>query len=106
MRIKILSVLTAIMLSAVTLGTTVKASVKKDGSSVTPSTAITQPTGNTGSRQQLEILQSDYKLTPEQAMDRIKAEYLIENNGYNDDDEVVLIVGVDGDSLIEVYNYG
>ncbi len=56
--------------------------------------------------QKLKILSSDDKLTQEQVMSQIKAEYLIENNGYKADDEVVVIVGIDGDSVIETYNDG
>lgn len=57
-----------------------------------------------GSSQKLNILKSDLKLTQEQVASQIKAEYLLKNNGYQDDDDVVVIVGLDGDSLVESFN--
>lgn len=55
---------------------------------------------------QLRVIQCEDKLTQEQVASQIKAKYLIENNGYRDEDEVVAIVKVAGDSLIDVYNDG
>ena len=40
------------------------------------------------SSEQLQIFRSDLKLTQEQLMSKIKAEHLIENKGYLDNDEV------------------
>lgn len=53
---------------------------------------------------QLKILRSDLKLTQEQVTSQIKADYLIKNNGYKDDDEVVVIISLDDKSLLESYN--
>ena len=53
--------------------------------------------------QQLQILKSDLKLTQEQVMSQIKAEHLIENNGYLDSDEVVTIITLDSPSVIDNY---
>ncbi len=52
---------------------------------------------------QLTILKSDYKLSPEEEMARIKAEYLLQNQGYRESDEVVAILSLDGDALIDSY---
>lgn len=59
--------------------------------------------------QQLQILDSSYKFTQEQALSRIQADKLIANNGYKDDDKITVIVTLDGQSLIDGYlsdNYG
>ena len=52
----------------------------------------------------LQILDSDLKLTQDQVMTQVKAEYLIENNGYKDSDEVIIMISLKEDSLIDVYN--
>lgn len=60
--------------------------------------------GSSGSvSQQLEILKSDAKLTQDQVMSQIKAEYLLENGGYKDSDSVVAIVSLSEDALIDTY---
>ena len=53
--------------------------------------------------QQLQILKSDLKLTQDQIMSQIKAEHLIQNNGYLDSDEVVSIITLDSPSVIDNY---
>ncbi len=53
--------------------------------------------------QKLQILKSDLKLTQEQVMSQIKAEHLIENNGYLDNDEVVTIITLNTPSLMDNY---
>ena len=52
----------------------------------------------------LNVLRSDMKVSQEQQMSQIKAEYLLKNNGYKDDDSVVVILALEDDSLIETYN--
>ncbi len=52
---------------------------------------------------ELQILKSDYSIPAEETMSRIKAEYLIENKGYRDSDEVVAILSLRGDALIDDY---
>lgn len=54
----------------------------------------------------LGIIRSDLKLTQEQVMSQIKAEYLKTNNGYQAEDEIVLIVNLSEESLLELYNNG
>ena len=44
------------------------------------------------SKQQLQIFKTDMNLSQEQVLSQIKAERLIENNGYLDNDEVVVMV--------------
>ena len=54
--------------------------------------------------QKLNIFKSDLKLTQEQVLSQIKAEHLLENKGYLDDDELVVLVTLDTEALIDVYN--
>ena len=56
--------------------------------------------------QQLRVLKMDEGLTQEQKNSRIKAEYLRENNGYKDTDEVIAVVTLSGDSLTDTYLAG
>ncbi len=57
---------------------------------------------------QIQLLQSDSDVTyvQEQLMSQIKAEYLLENNGYKADDQVVAIVMMKSNALLEDYNNG
>lgn len=71
----------------------------KPSSSGTSSNVATK-----GDAKQLQVLKSELKLTQEQVASQIKAEYLIENNGYKEDDEVVVIISLTDKSLLEVYN--
>ena len=50
---------------------------------------------------ELQFIKSSYKFTQEQVNSQIKAEYLLENNGYKDSDEVVAILSVDGSAIID-----
>lgn len=56
-----------------------------------------------GDGNHLKIQQSDFKFTAEEKMSRLKAEYLIENNGYSDSDKIIALVTLPGNSLIEEY---
>ena len=53
--------------------------------------------------QQLQILRSDLKLTQDQVMSQIKADTIKENGGYLDDDEIVVIMKLEDDSLMDSY---
>lgn len=53
--------------------------------------------------QKLELVRSDAKFTQEQALSRIKAEYLKENGGYKDGDRVVAIVTLKENAVIDDY---
>ena len=61
---------------------------------------------NDVSSQTLQILKSNAKLTQEQQLSRIKAEYLIANGGYKDSDPIVAIITLPGASLIDRYIAG
>ena len=54
-------------------------------------------------KNKLQILRSDLTLTQEQSLSRIKAEYLIQNNGYAENDPIVAIVTLPGGALIDDY---
>jgi len=57
-------------------------------------------------KQTLQILKSNAKLTQDQLLSRIKAEYLIANGGYKDSDPIVAIVTLPGASLMDRYIVG
>lgn len=61
--------------------------------------------GNTevGTYQNLRIFNTGLKLTQDEVQDRIKAEYLKENKGYLDTDEIVVMVSLEGKPLIDDY---
>ncbi len=104
MRIKIISAITALCMSATVIGVALTANGKGNG--VTPSQSQTTVTGNASSSTALNVIKYGDKLTQDQVMSQIKAQYLIENGGYKDTDEVVVMVAVDGESLIETFNGG
>ena len=56
------------------------------------------------SKQQLQIFKTDFKLSQDQVLSQIKAERLINNNGYLDSDEVVVMVVLNDNALIDIYN--
>ncbi len=51
----------------------------------------------------LQIFSSDLKLTQDDLLSQIKAEYLKENGGYNDDDEIVVMINLNNRSLLDTY---
>ena len=107
MRIKIISAITALLMTATVLGAAVTADgfgTVKNPSAGSGNHGVTD-TVNTGSTT-LDVIKYGDKLTQDQVSSRIKAEYLIKNGGYKDTDEVVVMVSVDGQSLIETYNDG
>lgn len=104
MRIKIISAITALCMSATVIGVALTANGKGNG--VTPSQSQTTVTGGASSSTALNVIKYGDKLTQDQVMSQIKAQYLIENGGYKDTDEVVVMVAVDGESLIETFNGG
>ena len=76
--------------------------------SVLPTTTQTTPTidKTDANSQTLEILKSNAKLTQDQLLSRIKAEYLIANGGYKDSDPIVAIITLPGASLMDRYISG
>ena len=104
MRTKIVSALMVmVLLAGVITGATLGIASVGGGTVSKPSSEVT--VAGSGDNQ-LRVIQCEDKLTQEQVASQIKAKYLIENNGYRGDDEVVAIVQVAGDSLIDVYNDG
>ena len=73
---------------------------------------INNSTGNMGGitsefgSGEIELLRQDSKLTQEQVLSRIKAEKLIENKGYKDDDAIKVMVKLPETSLVESFNSG
>lgn len=61
-----------------------------------------EPIGST-TTEELTILKSDFNITAEQKMSRIKSEYLLTNKGYKADDKVVVIITLSDDALIDDY---
>lgn len=61
--------------------------------------------GNTevATYQNLRVFNTGLKLTQKELLDRIKADYLKENKGYLDTDEIVVMVSLEGKSLIDDY---
>lgn len=55
---------------------------------------------------EIELIKQDGKLTQDQVLSRIKAERLIENNGYRDDDEITVMIKLEDKSLVESFNAG
>ena len=101
MRIKFLSFILVAVLSVSTAWVSFAPVIKSGNGSANGATA------NVGfNDDQIKIIKSGDKLTQEQVASKIKAEYLIENGGYKDDDEVVVMVSLPSDSLIETYNAG
>ena len=52
---------------------------------------------------QLQLLKSDFKLPESDMVNRIKAEYLLENDGYKSDDEIIVMVALESKSLLDRY---
>ena len=66
--------------------------------------ACTASLGNEADEsQKLLVLRSDFEFTQQEMASRIKAEYLIQNDGYKDEDAIVAIVKLPGKSLADVY---
>ncbi len=56
------------------------------------------------SYQNLRIFNTGLKLTQDQVASQIKADYLKQNNGYLDSDEIVVMITLDGTPLVDDYN--
>ncbi len=106
MRIKIISALTALLTSLSLIGVAFSSIAKNDTVREPSKTETTTTGGLDGTSTALNILKYGDKLTQDQVMSRIKAQYLLENGGYKDTDEVVVLISVDGESLIETFNEG
>ena len=108
MQKKLLSLLAIVLLLSLLLSTVLTscASVADLIPSVTgggTSDGSQSGSGTNTNPQQLQIFNTGLKLSQEQSLSRIKAEYLKENGGYKDDDVVVAIVSLSSPALIDVY---
>lgn len=105
MRIRLLSFLLVAVLSVSTAWVSLWPVVKGGASAQGGSSASSGLTSD-GESNQLKILTSGDKLTQEQVASRIKAEYLVENGGYKDTDEVIVMIGLSGSAVIDEFNAG
>lgn len=55
------------------------------------------------SSRELQIFDTGLKLTQDEALSRIKAEYLKQNGGYREKDSVIALVSLKGDAIIDTY---
>ena len=98
-KVKILSVLMVLMMAfSVVACTENEGAVSSNGLTSAPAVENTDTESN-----KLQILKSDFKLSEEDMVSRIKAEYLIENGGYKDSDEVVVMLNLNEEPLIDRY---
>lgn len=69
----------------------------------TNQSTITDGNGSENFSQNLRIFNTGLRLTQDELLDQIKADYLVKNQGYLDTDEIVVMVTLDGTSLIDDY---
>ena len=74
---------------------------KPTGSNNGQNTSNSQEESNS---QKLEILKSDFKISTDDVISKIKSEYLLENGGYKGSDSVVAIITFPESSLIDTFN--
>lgn len=100
MKVRILSVIMVALMAFCSISCTFKenGSLTGAGSSGSESNQTQTTESN-----QLQIIKSDIKLSKEDMVSRIKAEYLLENGGYSDNDEIVVMINLPGDALIDRY---
>ena len=98
MKLRILSVVLIVLMAFSSIACTDKNDSILSGDSNPPSTqtALTESG-------QLQLLKSDFKLSENDMVNRIKAEYLLENDGYKSNDEVVVMVALEEKSLLDRY---
>lgn len=100
--ISVVAIACVIAMALVSCGDYAPVATENNNSTVSESVTNTS-TLTSGSTKQLQLLKSEYKFTQEQMLSRIKAEYLIANNGYKDSDKVVVMMALSGQSLIDAY---
>ncbi len=61
-------------------------------------------TTDSDSSNELRVIKTDGQLDNASKQNMIKAEYLIKNNGYKDSDEINVIITLEGESMIDLYN--
>ncbi len=99
MKARIISVILVLLMAFCTISCDFKVNSSHQTGNNTNSSQI-----EGSNSQNLQILKSDFKLSEEDMVSRIKAEYLIENNGYKPNDEIIVMVTLKGSSLMDVYN--
>ncbi len=94
------------LLMVLTIAFSCFACANKNGSSVTVNkeSVTSESAGEDGNRNQLEIIKSNETIAIEDRLSKIKAEYLLSQGGYKDDDQVVAIVTLPEASVIQSYN--
>jgi subtilisin family serine protease len=98
MKLRILSVILIVLMAFSSVSCADKNGSALDSGSNSSSTQATVTESG-----QLQLLKSDFKLSESDMVNRIKAEYLIENDGYKSNDEVVVMVALEGKSLLDRY---
>ncbi len=68
-----------------------------------PSAPSSSEEETSSASRQLNLIKSDVKPDPDQLLSRIKAEYLLKNNGYSNGDEVSAILSFGDNALIDGY---
>ena len=97
MKTRILSILLVLMMICSSAACTdKKPNANSQGTSASNQTTVTESN-------ELQLLKSDFKLPESDMVNRIKAEYILENKGYKSNDEVVVMVALEGKSLLDRY---
>ena len=99
MRKKIIALLLMITIAFTGAGCKFSCSTSNEGANEGQNNAL----ATKGESGKLNILRPDVEVSPEAKAAKIKAEYLIKNDGYSEADEVVAILQLHGDSLIDRY---
>ncbi len=103
---KLFKKLTYLSLGAVTLFSVASCQSNTINSSKADSNT-TNNNSNDNSSNELRVIKTDGQLDNASKQNMIKAEYLIKNNGYKDSDEINVIITMEDDSLLDLYNqYG
>ncbi len=97
MKTKLLSIILVLLMIFSSVACTDKTGATTGGQG-SSSTQTSQTQSN-----QLQLLKSDFKLSEADMVNRIKAEYLLENDGYKSDDEIIVMVALESQSLLDHY---
>ncbi len=98
MKLRILSVILIVLMAFSSIACTDKNDSATRGDSNPSSTQTTLTESG-----QLQLLKSDFRLPESDMVNRIKAEYLLENDGYKSNDEVIVMVALEEKSLLDRY---
>ena len=101
---KLLKKLTYLSLGAVTVFSVASC---QSNSITNKADSDTNNNSSTDSSNELRVIKTDGQLDNASKQNMIKAEYLIKNNGYKDSDEIDVIITMEDESLLDLYNqYG